>query len=769
MSTATQRKKANRSRPPKTKTVEIQGPRLYRKQYDAIFDSARHCFIEASTKAGKAQPLDATIYTPDGPTTMGALKVGDRVCGVNGATTVLGIYPQGTMAVYRITFSDGATTEATADHLWEVRSPTGTIKVVTTNDLMAMSEATLRRTSIPLGVAEFESQALPLDPYLLGCLLGNGGMTKDVLTFSTADKALIDELSKRLPGDHEFRQPESWADHDWLIGLTKPYQQVDGSRIIPALKELGLWGKYSFKKSIPEIYRYNGHAERLEVVRGLLDTDGTVNKHGQPEFSTTSKQLALDMREVAESLGATVLWTEKIPKINGVEHRRCYTLTIRVPDAPNWFRLRRKADLARPSRRVARRMFRAIEYVRDAECQCIQVADERHLYLTDRFIATHNTVGCIVWQINECFTRVGHHWWVAPVYQQSKIAFTRALSYLPEAILKRVDNQALSIEFINGSVWTFKSGEKPDNLYGEDVLSVVIDEASRCREAVWVAIRSTLTATRGRTRVIGNVKGRKNWFFRLSQRARSTQGYAYHKLTAYDAVRGGVLAAEEIAEARRDLTDAVFRELYLAEPTEDGANPFGIKAINLCVKRHRASKVGPVVCWGIDLASKRDFTVLVGLDAAGNVARVHKIQRKWRQTIPYIRRVVGNTPALVDSTGVGDPVVEELCVPPSMTEVELSDGDLAAFIERSNFKGYVFTPKSKQQLMEGLQIDVDKQAFTMPEGFLAEEMRDFEFVYTRTGVKYSAPEGYHDDAVCALALARRLYKHVPSEDAGKWW
>ena len=379
------------------------------------------------------------------------------------------------------------------------------------------------------------------------------------------------------------------------------------------------------------------------------------------------------------------------------------------------------------------------------------------------------TLGCLVWQGTQVMRdkQRMNHWWVAPVYPQSAIAYRRAKE-MYRGLFEHNDTD-MRLTFRNGAAWWFKSGEKPDNLYGEDVFSVVIDEASRCREAVWVAIRSTLTATRGRTRVIGNVKGRKNWFYRLSRKARNTIGYAYHKLTAYDAVRGGVLAAEEIAEARRDLTDEVFRELYLAEATEDGANPFGIGSINRCVKRHRPAALGEVVCWGIDLASKRDYTVLVGLDGAGNVARVHKIQRKWRQTIPYIRRVVGSTPALVDSTGVGDPVVEELSVPPSMTEVELSDHAISEYMALSNFQGFIFTQKSKQQIMEGLQIDVDKQAFTMPEGYLADEMRDFEFVYTRTGVSYSAPEGYHDDAVCALALARRLYKQIPSENAGKWW
>src|SRR5690606_36994105 len=133
------------------------------------------------------------------------------------------------------------------------------------------------------------------------------------------------------------------------------------------------------------------------------------------------------------------------------------------------------------------------------------------------------------------------------------------------------NESSLVYTFRNGARWVFKSAEKPDNLYGEDVADAVIDEASCCREEAWHVIRSTLTATRGPVRLIGNVKGRKNFFYRMARQAESGEpDMAYHKLTAYDAVDAGVLDAGEIKQAEAQLPAHVFRELYLADPADDG-------------------------------------------------------------------------------------------------------------------------------------------------------------------------------------------------------
>ena len=351
---------------------------------------------------------------------------------------------------------------------------------------------------------------------------------------------------------------------------------------------------------------------------------------------------------------------------------------------------------------------------------------------------TGKTIGCLTWLFEQAFKgQPGrNYWWVAPVYPQAEIAYRRAKRGLP-ADLIHCNNAVLVIKIKpKDSLLWFKSGEKPDNLYGEDVWAAVMDEASRTREEAWYAIRSTLTATRGPIRLIGNVKGKKNWFYALARKAEGgADGMSYHKIIAHDAIVAGILSQAEIDDAKQQLPDAVFRELYLAEPSDDEGNPFGIKFIRRCIapiSHHR------VVAWGWDLAKAKDYTVGIGLDSLGVVAEFHRFQRSWEDTLNFIRRTTGTLPATVDATGAGDPVVE-------MLQKELG----------SNFEGFKFTGPSKQQLLEGLAVAIQQRETKFPDGVIVNELESFEYEFTRTGVRYMCPKGAFDDCVYALALAVR--------------
>jgi phage FluMu gp28-like protein len=357
------------------------------------------------------------------------------------------------------------------------------------------------------------------------------------------------------------------------------------------------------------------------------------------------------------------------------------------------------------------------------------------------------TAACLVWIIEQALQGKNDQdfWWVAPVYGQAKIAFRRLKAGLPRESYTANESD-LTLTLINGARIACKSAEKPDNLYGEDVFAAVFDEASRAREEAWHALRSTLTATRGKVRIIGNVKGRKNWAYKLARKAESgEQGMSYAKITAYDAIDAGILFEDEIEDARRQLPDNVFRELYLAEPSDDEGNPFGMIAIRDCIaplSNERAQ------VFGIDLAKSVDWTCIIGLDRKKRVCVFERFQKPWNETIETVRRVVGTTKASVDSTGVGDAVLESL----------QAGG-------RSNFEGFKFSQGSKQQLMEGLAVAIQKHEISFPEGIITNELEVFEYEYTRTGVRYSAPSGMHDDAVCALALANE-YK---PRKIGQFW
>lgn len=344
------------------------------------------------------------------------------------------------------------------------------------------------------------------------------------------------------------------------------------------------------------------------------------------------------------------------------------------------------------------------------------------------------TVACLSWIVEKALAgKDGNSfWWVAPVYGQARMAYRRAKRGLPQNFYSYNESE-LTITLPNGAVIAFKSGEKADTLYGDDVYGAVIDEASRVREESWHAVRSTLTATRGDVRIIGNVKGRRNWAYRLARLAESGEpDWHYAKLTAYDAIAGGIVDSDEIEQAKRQLPDHVFQELYLAEPSDDGGNPFNQTKIHQNIKSISTSE--PVV-YGIDLAKSVDWTVAIGLDEQGSVCSYDRFQASWEETCVRLARLVGYTPAIVDSTGVGDPIVERL------------QRDLP------NVEGFHFSSSSKQKLMEGLAIAIQTNAISYPDNEIVNELDVFTYEYSRTGVKYTAPDGLHDDCVMALGLA----------------
>lgn len=354
------------------------------------------------------------------------------------------------------------------------------------------------------------------------------------------------------------------------------------------------------------------------------------------------------------------------------------------------------------------------------------------------------TVCCLVWLLEKALEgKSGQNfWWVAPIYPQSSIAFSRLKRWLAESTLPRelwkAREDEQSIGFANGAKIWFKGADKPDGLYGEDVYAVVMDEATRCKADAWYAVRSTLTATGGPIKIIGNVRGRKNWAYQMARRAEAGEpGHGYFKLTAYDAIDGGILTLAEVEDAKRVLPPHVFGELYLAEPADDGGNPFGLTAIAACVSPQ--SKRDPIA-FGVDLAKSVDYTVPCGLDEDGAVCSLDRWQSDWQQTRRRLVEIIGEVPALIDSTGVGDPIVEDL-----MRECTYA-------------RGFKFSKSSKQQLMEGLAAAIQQRQIKFPDGWLRAELENFEYQYTPSGVRYSAPDGLHDDGVMGLALAWKQLK-----------
>jgi hypothetical protein len=366
------------------------------------------------------------------------------------------------------------------------------------------------------------------------------------------------------------------------------------------------------------------------------------------------------------------------------------------------------------------------------------------------------TVGSIAWLVEEALHgKPGYnYWWGAPVFPQADIAYRRIKQFLtPDSFVAYATPQPrIELTGVGTTIW-IKSADNPDSLYGEDVYAGVGDEITRWKEDSWHAFRSTLTATKGKCRLIGNVKDRRNFAYKLARQAQKGDlpGWHYAKITWHDAVAAGVLDPDDIEDARRTLPETVFRALYEAEADDDGGNPFGLSHIEACIVPELSSH--PVAAWGVDLAKKQDYLVLIGLDSNGNVAAFHRWRGvPWRDSIRRIHRIVGeDIPALVDSTGVGDPVLEELQH------------------EHGNFFGFHFTLVGKQKLMEGLAVSIQGREIRFPDGPIRQELDSFQYQLTRTATRYSAPEGENDDCVCSLALARQMWTEaVPGANVAEY-
>jgi replicative DNA helicase len=342
--------------------------------------------IIARTGVGKAQPLSEPVLTPEGWTLMGSLCAGDQVVAADGKhATILQVHPQGAKPIYRVGFHDGSWTEATSDHLWSVTdhwSRKLPSRVVTTEE---MSGSLGRRYHVPMvNGLNWSDNLVTVDPYVLGCLLGDGCLRDEILLTSddpeipaaVAERIPVSMEVSRRPGDHRGmtyalvkRSHTNWG------GRSELWKQLDA---------LGVTGKLAAVKAVPVGYLWSSETTRLEVLRGLMDTDGTIDPRGAMEFSSTSLQLITDVVHLVQSLGGTA---------DVRPHQHGYRTHVKMPSWQNPFRLPRKAERFsevvrqhEPYRKVV-----SVDLVRTDAAQCITIDHPDQLYVTRNFVVTHNS------------------------------------------------------------------------------------------------------------------------------------------------------------------------------------------------------------------------------------------------------------------------------------------------------------------------------------------------------------------------------------------
>ena len=303
-----------------------------------------------------------------------------------------------------------------------------------------------------------------------------------------------------------------------------------------------------------------------------------------------------------------------------------------------------------------------------------------------------------------------------------------------------------------GGIIDFWSLDSANTARGRKYARAVVDEAAYVRdlESAWTrVIRPTLTDLRGDSFFFSTPREAHDYFYgtlfqRGKEKIRGWRSWAMPTET------NPFIDPEEIEDARHDMPEAAFRNEYMADPAEASSSPFGWDAIEraCCLD---APTLTDVHVWGIDLAKSVDWTVCVGLDRAGDCAAMQRWQSNWRNTTARIKAMTRHRYALIDSTGVGDPIVEQLQTTSPLVE------------------GFTFTSQSRQSLLEGLAVALQCGEIRVPRGPMEAELKSFRHEYSGRRMRYAAPSGMHDDCVMALALAVRARTTRPSPvvfDAG---
>lgn len=384
----------------------------------------RTWLIMAGRGFGKALALDTPIPTPAGWTTMGELKVGDevydengKVCRVTFATPV-----QINRTCYDVVFSDGTVIVADAEHRWltidrktrkALARRTGTTNrhdrpqsrpryapsVVTTDEIRAtLYDGKEVNHAIPVTEPIWGAVAdLPIDPYVFGLWLGDGSSKGAEIT--TADEEMVRfvqdagyVIGRRVSaGGRSFTFAFSTGDTAEMRrdGTTGRYMSVAGN-VVSDLRSLGVYQN----KHIPIMYLRSSVDQRMALLQGLMDTDGSITKGGSAEYVTVSDALARDVHELIVSLGFKVSWMTDRARVNGKDCGPRHRLTF-TPHRPV-FRLPRKLERQHTGKGQAERTRRRyIVDVRPRESvpvRCIQVDSPSHLFLASRaMIPTHNT------------------------------------------------------------------------------------------------------------------------------------------------------------------------------------------------------------------------------------------------------------------------------------------------------------------------------------------------------------------------------------------
>lgn len=339
------------------------------------------------------------------------------------------------------------------------------------------------------------------------------------------------------------------------------------------------------------------------------------------------------------------------------------------------------------------------------------------------------------------------YWLVSPTFRQVKsINWTRLKALLINDTAWKFNEQELYAEHPHIKTRIeLKGSDNEDSLRGVGLSGVVMDECASTKANVWPEIiRPMLADKKGWALFISTPKGR-NWFYDLYIKGLGDD--PNWKSWKYPTLVNKYISQDEIDQAKKDMSERLFRQEFLAEFLDDETGVF--KRVRSCiVGEFQNPIIGRFYVIGIDLAKSEDFTVLTVIDSkTREVVYIERFQDiEWRDQKLRIQRLAlryNNAQCVVDATGVGDPIVEDL-----------KNAGISLYYDKDR-PGFKFTNETKSQLIEQLAIAIEQRQITFPNyEVLINELMNYEYSITDNGrIKYSAPAGKHDDCVISLGLA----------------
>jgi hypothetical protein len=772
-----------------------------------LIPQADHIAIKCARQHGKAQPYSSKIITPNGWTTMGELQIGDEVFSEKGTTTkVINIFEQGEKDVYKITFTDGSSTECELNHLWKVKKggmgrngKEKLWKIKTLKEIIedhGMNPVSDKAYRIPLTQpVEFKENKHYIDPYTLGALIGDGRLTHGSCIITSNDEEIINNIQEKMP--------------QLKISNTKKYKYVlidkrknSSSKIITELKRLGLMNTKSQTKFIPKEYLYDSVENRIELLRGLMDTDGCISDTCVMEYYSISERLCKQVKELVQSLGGKARIYLKNGSYKG-EKRQTYRVKIWMQNI-NPFKITRKAKHFYNIRYKPVRIIKKIELLKKEKCRCIMVDDETHTYLTDNYIVTHNSSFWTV--INTIYRTALYKNYNILISSASEDQAIDLMAYIIRII---ENNEFLVSKKAQNTKWsttqiTYNSGKiiakgigsevrggtydliicddilRSDNKYSDDDVERYIDEE----------LEPMLIARKGQLIIVGTPKSSTDIFSTIEERIYNSKlrPWLYKKYPAILNWEKKILLCpdrftwEQLMSIRERQTHMKFDKEFQCECYSSGSQLFPQEYIDTAKEQGREYSVHPsarpedVGVWhyyiGVDTArsgsASADYTVVMVL-AYNPATQMKRVVWFWREKgmriqdqvakIAEISQAFNNPIVLVEKNNIGQDFIDLLVANYNITVESFTTGGtgqrkddlIRALVNVFETEKMIFPTKTKKsrEMIQQLEIELSR----------------FVVEITPAGNERMKGSGKaKDDSIIALALANRCtqsYGYTP--------